>query len=117
MQQTLKEITLPNTQVVFLSDAKSVIEGIHKLPHLLNALQDLMCNKMVHVLQRIPSHCGIQVNEEADKLAKQGAEKPQTNNSVSLPEINTMIKSMYRTPCSSHNYHQRSKQEQVITTD
>jgi hypothetical protein len=25
-----------------------------------------------------------------------------------------MIKSIYRTPCSSHNYHQWSKQEQVI---
>jgi ribonuclease HI len=96
-------MALPNTQVVFLSDAKSVVKRIHKLPHLLNALQDLMCNKMV--LQRIPSHCGIQGNEEADKLAKQGAEKPETN-SVSLPEINTMIKSIYRTPCSSHNYHQ-----------
>ena len=57
---TIKEMALPNTQVVFLSDAKSVAEGIHKLPHLLNALQDLMCNKMVHVLQWIPSHCGIQ---------------------------------------------------------
>jgi hypothetical protein len=50
------------------------------------------------------------MSQEADKMAKQGAEKPQTNNSVSLPEINTMIKSIYRTPCSSHNYHQRSKQ-------
>jgi hypothetical protein len=25
-----------------------------------------------------------------------------------------MIKSIYRTPCSSDNYHQRSRQEQVI---
>jgi uncharacterized membrane protein len=56
----------------------------------------------------------MQCNEEADKLAKQGAEKPQTNNNVSLPEINIMIKSIYRTPCSSNNYHQWSRQEQVI---
>ena len=66
------------------------------------------------VLQWIHSHCGIHNKEEADKLAKQGAEKPRTNNNVSLPEINTMIKSIYRTPCSSDNYHQRSRQEQVI---
>jgi hypothetical protein len=26
--------------------------------------------------------------------------KAQTNNSVCLPEMNTMIKSIYRTPCS-----------------
>jgi hypothetical protein len=102
-------MAIPNTQVVFLSDAKSVLEGIHKLPYLLNALRDLRCTKMV--LQWIPSYCGIQDNEEADKLAKRGAEQPQTNNSVSLPEINTMIKSIYRTPCSSDNYHQLSRQE------
>jgi hypothetical protein len=66
------------------------------------------------VLQWIPTHCGIQGNEEADKLAKQRAEKPQTNNSVNLPEMNTMIKSIYRTPCSTDNYHQLSRQEQVI---
>jgi hypothetical protein len=87
----MKEMALPNTQVVFLSDAKSVIEGVHKLPHL-NALQDVMCTRMV--LQWIPAHCRIQGNEEADKLAKQGVEKPQTNNSVSLPDMNTMIKSI-----------------------
>jgi hypothetical protein len=46
------------------------------------------------VLQWIPSHCGIPGSEKADKLAKQGAEKAQTNNNVSLPEINTMIKSI-----------------------
>jgi hypothetical protein len=65
------------------------------------------------ILQWIPSHCGVKGSEEADKLAKQGAEKPQTNNSVSLPEMNTMIKLIYRTPCSTNNYHQRSRQEQV----
>jgi hypothetical protein len=47
-------------------------------------------------------------------MAKQGAEIPFTNNSVSLPEMNTMIKSIYRTPCLTDNYHQLSKQEQVI---
>jgi hypothetical protein len=86
-------MAVPNTQVVFLSDAKSVVEGIHILPHLLYALQYLRCNKMV--LQWNPSHYGIQCNEKADKLAKQGAEKPQTDNSVSLPEINTMIKKIH----------------------
>jgi hypothetical protein len=33
-------------------------------------------------------------NEEADKMAKQGAEKAQTYKSISLSEINTMIKSI-----------------------
>jgi hypothetical protein len=66
------------------------------------------------VSNAVPLHCGIQGNGEANKLAKQGAEKPQTNSSVSLPEINIMIKSIYITSCSSENYHQRSMQEQLI---
>jgi hypothetical protein len=40
--------------------------------------------------------------------------KNHKQTSVGLPEINTMIKSIYRAPCSSDNYHQRSRQEQVI---
>jgi ribonuclease HI len=108
---TIKEMVLPNTQIVFLTDAKSVLEGVNKLSHLLDALQDLRCTRMV--LQWIPSHCGIQSNEKADKMAKHGAEK-STNKRVSLQEMNTMIKSMYRTPCSSDNYHQLSRKEQVI---
>jgi ribonuclease HI len=92
-------MTLPNTQVVFLTDARSVLERVNKLSHLLNALQDLRYTRMV--MQWVPSHCGIEGNEEAGKLAKQGAKRPQTNNSLSLLQMNTMIKSIYRTPCST----------------
>jgi hypothetical protein len=52
------------------------------------------------------THCGIQGNEEADKMAKLGAEKEQKNKSVSLPEMKNILKSMLRTPHSKDNYHQ-----------
>jgi ribonuclease HI len=38
------------------------------------------------VLQWIPSHCGIQGNEEADKIAKQGAKKNHKQTTLSASQ-------------------------------
>ena len=111
---TIKETAQANSQVVFLTDAKSVLEaaGANKLPHLEEALQDIPCTRLV--LQWIPSHCGIRGNEEADRMAKLGSDREQTDNSISLTEMNTIIKSLFRTPQSTDSYHQLTRQEQVI---
>ena len=109
---TIKEAAHPCSQVVLLTDAKSVLEAASNLPQLQGALHDITCTRLV--LQWIPSHCGIRGNEEADRMAKLGADKEQTTNNISLPEMNTIIKTLFRTPQSTDSYHQLTRQEQVI---
>nr|KAG5700272.1 hypothetical protein BaRGS_022899 [Batillaria attramentaria]KAG5710737.1 hypothetical protein BaRGS_035139 [Batillaria attramentaria] len=111
---TIKETAQANSQVVFLTDAKSVLEAAsaNKLPRLQETLHDITCTRLV--LQWIPSHCGIRGNDEADRMAKLGSDKEQTENSVNLTEMNTIIKTLFRTPQPRDSYHQLTRQEQVI---
>ena len=102
-----------DTQVVFLTDALSVLQAMtnNKLPQLEKALHDIKCLRTV--LQWIPSHCGIAGNEEADRQAKMGAMKEQKNNPVCLTEMKTIIKSLHKTPQTFDGYRQLSRPEQV----
>ena len=66
------------------------------------------------VLQWIPSLCGIEGNERADKLAKKRSEsKEQEDNTVSLAELNTITKALFRTPAQKDSLHLLERQEQV----
>ena len=80
----------------FLSDALSVLQALNagKLQQLEKALLHL--NTLRTVIQWIPSHCCIEGNKKADSLAKTGAEQEQENNPVSLREMNTIIKSIFK---------------------
>ncbi|CAC5403315.1 unnamed protein product [Mytilus coruscus] len=73
------------TQVVFLTDAFSVLQALKndKLPQLQQALY---IKSLTIVLQWIPSHFGVWGNEQAAKLAKHGAEQ-QEENPVCYTEI------------------------------
>ena len=85
------------TQVVFLSDALSVLEALakDKLPRLMEKLQDIAKSRRV-VLQWVPAHCGIPGNETADQLAKTGARGTQFDNSVSFTEKKSLLKALMR---------------------
>ena len=81
-----------STMAVFLTDALSILQALtnNKLPHLAKALQ-LLSNNYRVALQWIPAQCGVSGNEQADTLAKQGAqtEQPVANVSYQEQPINT----------------------------
>ena len=63
----------------------------YKSPLLATQMQEL-CNTCRVVLQWIPAHCGIPGNEQADQLAKCGAQKEQPSTSIHYQEKTTIIK-------------------------
>ena len=70
---TIKGKVDNNTQVVFLTDALSVLQALmnDNLPQLEQALYTIKTLRTV--LQWIPSHCGVHGNKQADGLVKHGA--------------------------------------------
>ena len=85
------------TQTVILSDCKSVLQSLQGdleneiIRETINELK-LLQQRTTLILQWIPSHCGIDGNEQADKLSKEGSKLEQANNTVAYDEIKTMIK-------------------------
>ena len=102
--------------VVFLTDARSVLEALQadKLPHVENAMGLLEHAERI-VLQWIPSHCGVEGNEMADKLAKEGATAEQPDAPITYKEKRTLIKATRRKPpAPKDDYHALNRQQQVI---
>ena len=102
-------------QVVFLSDALSVLQAFqnNKLPHLTEALQSVARDRRV-VLQWIPAHCGVPGNEQADRLAKQGAKEEQPENSNSYSEIRSIIRKLTMPTRTRDEYHLLSREQQCV---
>ena len=91
----------PPPRVVFFTDCKSVLDSLQNQKtdnqklSLKTSLQRLSERSEV-VLQWIPSHCGINGNEKADKLSKVGSKMEQFDHQVSYKEAKTIIKNKYR---------------------
>ena len=83
MQQTPSNIVSHDSQVVFLTDALSVLQSLANgnLPQLEKALHNI--KGLRTVLQWIPAHCGKAGNKQAGKMAKMGARDTQVENAVS----------------------------------
>ncbi|XP_063417711.1 uncharacterized protein LOC134700284 [Mytilus trossulus] len=101
------------SQVVFLTDALSVLQALKndKLPQLQQALYNI--KSLTTVIQWISSHCGVWGNEQANRLAKYGAEQEQEENPVCFSEMKTIIKSLFNTPQQQDSYHQLTRSEQT----
>ncbi|XP_070181840.1 uncharacterized protein [Littorina saxatilis] len=85
------------SRVVIFSDALSVLQAVQnprnkELNTLASALTNLQQSTEQTVIQWIPSHCNIQGNEEADRLAKEGGQLPQDEQEVTYEEAKTIVK-------------------------
>ena len=102
-------------QVVFLSDALSVLQAYqsNKLPSLSKALQEVARDRRV-VLQWIPAHCGVPGNEQADRLAKQGAREEQPENNTSYSEVRSLIRSLTTPSRTRDDYHLLTRKQQSV---
>ena len=88
-------------RVVFLSDSRSILEllgnpqrGDTTVNEARTILSTLATRSQV-CLQWIPAHCGLEGNERADTLAKQGSKKEQFEHRISYSEAKAIIKSTY----------------------
>lgn len=98
-----------------MKDARSVLEALqsNNVPELAQAVNKLGSFRNV-ALQWIPSHCGVPGNEEADKLARLGAQLEQPDNRVTYKEKATIIKALTKTRQEADAYHMLNRPEQVV---
>ena len=86
--------------IVLLSDAKSVLQALETAEHHpMKRLQSILCQlhqKTKTVIQWIPGHTNIPGNDEADKLAKEGAKMLQVEHDFDLSEMKTLTKAAIR---------------------
>lgn len=117
--------TKTKMKVVIFTDALSVLQRLNRpskdLNHLVDALTEI-CNKTQLTLQWIPAHCGLQGNEKADQLAKEGGNMNQEDKQVAYSDEKTHIKTSIQRKWKqrhpnhdpSDSYYGLSRGEQVI---
>ena len=66
------------------------------------------------VLQWIPAHCGIPGNEQADQLAKCGAQEEQPSTSIHYQERTTIVKTALKPRQEKDAYHLLDRPGQVV---
>ena len=101
---------------VFLTDALSVLQTLtnNKLARIAKALQLLLSNNCRVALQWIPTQCRVPGNEQADTLAKQGAQTKQPGANVSYQENAIITKASMMSSQEKYAYQLLSRPEQVI---
>jgi ribonuclease HI len=103
------------SSVVFLTDSRSVLEALinNKSPDLARTMNELSTICKV-TIQWIPAHCGITGNEEADQLAKFGAQSEQPDVQISFKEKVIIIKALKKPRQELDAYHSLNRPQQVM---
>lgn len=112
--------------IVIFTDALSVLQALQnpkskELDRLSGTLATLAKSANL-TLQWIPAHCGVQGNEIADALAKEGGKLDQTDTSVPYKDEKTIVRSIVQKRWSQQHpaynkndsYHILSRADQVI---
>ena len=98
--KVLKQENQTHTNIVFLTDCRSIIQSLqHPREQLERNTLKLLCELSQAsqvIVQWIPAHCGLAGNEEADRLAKAGSRKKQENLRVSYRECKTLIRRTFQ---------------------
>ena len=89
--------SIPQAKAVILSDSRSALEKLEVLrgaerQQLAKGFKNAVQNTQSLVLQWIPAHCGIEGNERADSLAKEGSQLEQIERDLMYSEVKTIIK-------------------------
>ena len=91
--------TPPLSHIVFLTDCKSAVQCLQSSREQLEIdTQRPLCDQSQDskaVVPRIPVHCGLAGNEEADRLAKYGSEQERPNLKISFGEVKALIKQLF----------------------
>ena len=100
--QTLNQEERLPTSTVFLTDCWSILQSLQspggdQIFSNIRQELSLLKNKTSVTLQWIPSHCGVGVNEEADRLSKLGIKLEQSAQPMSYSEAKTTLRNNFRT--------------------
>ena len=88
------------SDLIYFSDSSSALEALRNPPFNTTLLSQtalamhhlISAHNITVTLQWIPGHCDIKGNEVADKLAKEGACKPQKNLPCSMDTVKQILK-------------------------
>ena len=112
--RTLNTLDSLAANTVVLTDCKSMLQSLQGSRDQSQLMEDIkreltiLSPKTNLVLQWIPAHCGVQGNEEADRLSREGSNSTQEDHPISYREAKTLLKN-----CFNKSWRERLGQREL----